>query len=396
MSAITQNQINMMRTRLGARRSRWAQQGVEFLIYRSGGRGDDASLFEHLFNMYLAGDFDSCNPATANAAMRHCGLDRLGPEETLMLLLGRRPRSSQSGIQQQHSRSLTFSETQGQVLLAEALSGGRRYMNKRRVTAVSQPIAREPRHVGSVVPASPNALFTVAAPSTAGRSRCVENRAHLIEALKNRPDYMNQRLAELKEETWRFERPDFLWHALLQSFSTMQSSRGYAGLIQNSDNYSQVTYAALDTLSLSQRQSRLDTVLQRAKVRMATKKAGWLVENFDRIAAMGGPDAAKQLAAAQQGTEAKIHFVSQFVGIGPKYARNLWMDVYHPDFRESVAIDARIKKLSLAMGCEFISYEEHERFYLEIAHEVGLEGWELDRLLYNFLDYFLKQCSARS
>ena len=67
------------------------------------------------------------------------------------------------------------------------------------------------------------------------------------------------------------------------------------------------------------------------------------------------------------------------------------MDVYHPEFRESIAVDDRIQKLSYAMGCEFASYEDHERFYLDVAHEAGLEGWELDRLIYNYRDYFLER-----
>ncbi|QNM98197.1 hypothetical protein [Chitinimonas koreensis] len=29
-------------------------------------------------------------------------------------------------------------------------------------------------------------------------------------------------------------------------------------------------------------------------------------------------------------------------------------------------------------------YEEHEDFYLCVAQEAGFNGWELDRLLFNF------------
>jgi hypothetical protein len=37
----------------------------------------------------------------------------------------------------------------------------------------------------------------------------------------------------------------------------------------------------------------------------------------------------------------------------------------------------------------FKNNAEHERFYQEIAKEVGLEGWEGDRLLYKHRDEFL-------
>jgi len=35
------------------------------------------------------------------------------------------------------------------------------------------------------------------------------------------------------------------------------------------------------------------------------------------------------------------------------------------------------------------SYGQAESFYCAIAKDAGLEPWELDRLLYNFTDYFL-------
>ena len=60
------------------------------------------------------------------------------------------------------------------------------------------------------------------------------------------------------------------------------------------------------------------------------------------------------------------------------------MDVYHEDFRDSIALDIRIKAISEALGLSFPSYTEHEQFYLDVAWEAGLNGWELDRLLFNF------------
>lgn len=66
------------------------------------------------------------------------------------------------------------------------------------------------------------------------------------------------------------------------------------------------------------------------------------------------------------------------------------MDVYHPDFRHTVAVDERIKRITKELGYEFKNYGEHERFYQDIAREAGLEAWELDRLLYNYRDYFLE------
>lgn len=65
------------------------------------------------------------------------------------------------------------------------------------------------------------------------------------------------------------------------------------------------------------------------------------------------------------------------------------MDVYHEDFRDSIAVDVRIKRISDAWGLSFPSYEEHENFYLSVATDAGLNGWELDRLMFNFTNEFL-------
>jgi hypothetical protein len=62
------------------------------------------------------------------------------------------------------------------------------------------------------------------------------------------------------------------------------------------------------------------------------------------------------------------------------------MDVYHPDFRNSIAVDARIKKITRTLGLTFRTYEEEEKFYLDVAERAGLKGWDLDRIMYRFRD----------
>jgi hypothetical protein len=123
---------------------------------------------------------------------------------------------------------------------------------------------------------------------------------------------------------------------------------------------------------------------------MPLKKASYLNENFKIIEKMGGVEEARELAFSQKGMDAKIKFLKQFQGIGSKYARNIWMDIYHPDFYNNIAIDERIKKITKILGYEFKNYADHENFYLDIAKEAGLQGWELDRLLYQFNNEFVE------
>jgi len=70
------------------------------------------------------------------------------------------------------------------------------------------------------------------------------------------------------------------------------------------------------------------------------------------------------------------------------------MDVDHPAFRDSMAIDERIKKVGAAMGVSFSTYAEHERFYVDVARDARLEPWEVDRLLYWYTDAVLDALAA--
>ncbi len=213
--------------------------------------------------------------------------------------------------------------------------------------------------------------------STAAKDRLVAVVRILAAEKKNE-------LEKLKQESKGLARPDFIWHYLLQSFSTMGRASGWHGLIGNQDNYRRVTYATLAALTAEARNTQVRQVCRAAGIRMPDKKADYILGCFDYVQRLGGPEAAKAKLLAQPGRETKIRFLEPFPGIGPKYARNIMMDVYHEDFRDSIALDLRIKAISDALGLVFSNYAEHELFYLEVARLAGLNGWELDRLLFNF------------
>lgn len=198
-------------------------------------------------------------------------------------------------------------------------------------------------------------------------------------------------LDELKKGHSEIERDDFLWHFLLQSFSTMGRSSGWQGLIGNKDNYNQITFNALSELSNEKREAVVKSVCRHAKVRMPDKKAKFILGCFNAVNDMGGLKQAKQNLLSAEGRDGKMKFLQQFPGIGPKYARNIMMDVYHEDFRDSIAIDVRIKAISEALGLNFKKYQEHEEFFLNVARAAGLNGWELDRLMYNFRGDFERE-----
>lgn len=203
-------------------------------------------------------------------------------------------------------------------------------------------------------------------------------------ALENKED-----LDQWKSWHDQLARPDFLWHFLLQSFATMGGIAGSHGLIDNESNYSKVRYELLARLWPDARALQVEQTCRAAKIRWPAVKARYILGCFEKIKELGGPKAAKRTLLAQQGRDAKIRFLKTFPGIGDKYARNIMMDVYHEEFRDSIAIDIRIQAVSSAWGLSFRSYEEHESFYLAVAADAGLNGWELDRLMFAFTSKFL-------
>ncbi len=220
-------------------------------------------------------------------------------------------------------------------------------------------------------------------------------RKKLIDLLKYPMQDMKTKLAKLKQDgQLGLSRKDFIWHYILQSFATWGRSKGFAGLIENKDNYNKITYEALERFSNDEsRLKQIEETLNAANIRYSQRKAQFLLINYCLIKEMGGLEATKRKGLETAGKAEKIKFLHQFKGIGPKYARNIWMDVYHPDFHNSIAIDTRINNISQLLGCEFKKYEDHERFYLDIAREANLQGWEVDRLLYNFNEHFIKEIS---
>jgi hypothetical protein len=215
-------------------------------------------------------------------------------------------------------------------------------------------------------------------------------RTRLLKALRAASKEMRDTLAHLKAKALaRSKSPTFVWDSLVQSFATMGNSRGWLGLVENRENAERASYRVAQNLKPAKRLEHFDRVLRDAVVRMPSQKARWLVQDFDRVQAMGGITAANKAAFDAPGRNAKLAFMLQFDGIGDKYARNIWMDVYHPDFHDAIAVDERIKKITKALGYSFPRYQDHERFYQELANDAGLQPWELDRLLYQFTEPML-------
>ncbi len=214
----------------------------------------------------------------------------------------------------------------------------------------------------------------------------------LINALKKMPQEQRDWLEKTKLEGIKlFKKDNFLWYVLLQSFATMGNSRGREWLMKDKNNYQKVSYDNLIHIPGEKVFSHIENVLRESKVRMPQKKAIWLGKNLEFIKKMWGPKIMKEIAGYYKSAECKILFTKQFYWIWDKYARNMWMDAYHPDFHNNIAVDVRIKKILERLGQSIKQYDKSEKFLLDIAHKAGLNWRELDRLLYQYTEYYISK-----
>ena len=142
-----------------------------------------------------------------------------------------------------------------------------------------------------------------------------------------------QEIEKLKQGRNGLKRPDFIWHYILQSFATWGRASGWDGLIGNKNNYQRITYNALNRLSPEECKNHIQDVFRDSNIRWPNKKAIYIFNCVARVRELGGLKATKDKLLATPGRGAKINFLRSFPGIGPKYARNIMMDVYHEDFR---------------------------------------------------------------
>lgn len=110
-----------------------------------------------------------------------------------------------------------------------------------------------------------------------------------------------------------------------------------------------------------------------------------LINAVDLILSKGGLNSIFNSNINKEGI---IDTLTLIVGIGPKQARNIPMDLYHPAFRNgSIPIDENWKRIAKYLGYNWSNSEKHEKDIIEwrnnyIGRDIIKEDWELDRLVY--------------
>lgn len=77
-------------------------------------------------------------------------------------------------------------------------------------------------------------------------------------------------------------------------------------------------------------------------------------------------------------------FWQKIKGIGVQYAKNIPMDEKNKHFKDCIKVDSRLKGILKGTVAEQLSDAEKEQLYLEAGRANGLNGWETDRLCFNF------------
>ena len=100
------------------------------------------------------------------------------------------------------------------------------------------------------------------------------SQARLIEIIEKVASREAKKLSELKSTYNDMKRDDFLWHYLLQSFSTMGNSRGWYGLIGNKENYNELKLEVLQSIhGASERLEHIEDIfVQKLKLECQREK----------------------------------------------------------------------------------------------------------------------------
>jgi hypothetical protein len=200
----------------------------------------------------------------------------------------------------------------------------------------------------------------------------------LVVMLKEAAVKHHERLERTKADSLRWvAHPDRPWNGVVLSAATRGGSARWERNV--APRYeAELFWTVLDGLSAGARRLRFESV-----GRFWRRTADWLEAVYRHICGNGGPTVIRA-ALATLDAEAVISFWKTFPDVGDKYARNIMMDIYDSRFRDGrFAVDSRIMSLLPDLGYQGRNrYSDQEAFLTALAYEVGIEGWELDRLLY--------------
>jgi hypothetical protein len=201
-------------------------------------------------------------------------------------------------------------------------------------------------------------------------------------------DYSNpsikNKINEAKIETWK--NPDTFWVKILTNQMHVGSNSRVLTKRMSTDEFKVASnfheFAKLDKKS---QKELLDKFVPGGRNVSKEKKIIRLTTAVDLILSKGG---IKSTFGSKMTKKDLIDILTSIEGIGPKQARNIPMDLYHPAFRNgSIPIDENWRKIAKYLGFKWDNSERHEHDIIEwrdkyIGRDTIKDDWDFDRLIY--------------
>ena len=204
-------------------------------------------------------------------------------------------------------------------------------------------------------------------------------RSNVVATLKRAACYHAGELEAMRSDALMLgAHPEWPWKGLLISAATRGGSWRWAGKVEPLFDDGTLAWHTLENAD-----NRPDAFLQVGRFKNRT--ADSLEKLYQFVSAEGGPVGVRA-RLSELDAAGVISFWCNHDGISDKYARNMMLDIYDQRFRTGFfAIDSRIDKLLPELGYAGPRhYAEKECFLGALAADASLDGWTLDRLLYNW------------
>ena len=209
--------------------------------------------------------------------------------------------------------------------------------------------------------------------------RTIDLPEHAVEIIARHVASMTDELQNLKTSAIKFGKSeDWPWNGFVLSFATYGGSNNWTTNVE--PRAAMFEWSRVADLTDDDREVLFQTV---PNPRFKVRTAAALEAVFQSIKAEGGPKAVRERLARAADARALIADLQKYSGIGPKYARNIAMDVHHPLIRNHFAFDHRLNAIVTEAIGGLPPYDVREAMMLRVARGIGVEAWDLDRVLYS-------------
>jgi hypothetical protein len=211
-----------------------------------------------------------------------------------------------------------------------------------------------------------------------------------IKVLLNHASRMATQIRDMKDAAVKFgEHPDWPWTNFVSSFASYRGSDNWTKKVE--PRMADFLWNKVTQLSFQHRTALFHTVPNPIFREIV---AGRLEQVYQSILAEGGPQVVRDRLNALPSTALWLSALQQYPGIGPKYARNIAMDVYHPLVQNHFAVDTRLYEILWELVFAKPSFDESEAIFKDIAARIGIDAWALDRILYSQYKVILEDLRA--